>query len=91
MIKKNIKLDNEEQAIEDSFDAFLQGGSLDAAALIEAAKNTGKKVSKPVSLRLTESDFTKAHAKALEEGVAYQTLLTSVIHLYLSGMLVRKS
>ncbi|ALA24343.1 hypothetical protein AVI51_15025 [Piscirickettsia salmonis] len=90
MIKKNIKLDNEEQAIEDSFDAFLQGGSLDAVALIEAAKNTGKK-SKPVSLRLTESDFTKAHAKALEEGVAYQTLLTSVIHLYLSGMLVRKS
>ncbi|OAJ33549.1 hypothetical protein [Piscirickettsia salmonis] len=38
MIKKNIKLDKEEQAIEDSFDEFLQGESLDADSLIESEK-----------------------------------------------------
>ncbi|QNR82215.1 hypothetical protein [Piscirickettsia salmonis] len=89
MIKKNIKLDKEEQAIEDSFDEFLQGESLDATSLIESAKNMGKKT-KPISIRLTETDYSRAHARALEEGVPYQTMLSSVIHLFLMGKLVRK-
>lgn len=52
-----------------------------------AARNTFNKT-KRVNLRMTERDFNLAHAKAREEGIPYQTLLSSVIHKYLSGRLV---
>ena len=54
--------------------------------LQKAAKNTFNKT-KRVNLRLTKYDFEKAHIKAYEEGLPYQTLLSSVIHKYLSGQL----
>ena len=41
-----------------------------------------------MNLRITERDFNLAHAKAREEGIPYQTLLSSAIHKYLSGPLV---
>lgn len=39
---------------------------------------------------MTEHDFNLAHARAREEGIPYQTLLSSVIHKYLSGRLTEK-
>ncbi len=84
------KLDAEEQEI---LDAFAQGklkSSPDAQEEIEiaqqAARNTFNK-NKRVNLRLTERDFELAHVKALKEGLPYQTLLSSVIHKYLTGQL----
>jgi predicted DNA binding CopG/RHH family protein len=58
---------------------------IDAAR--RAARNTFNKTRR-VNLRMTERDFNLAHAKAREEGIPYQTLLSSVIHKYLSGRLV---
>ena len=51
-----------------------------------AAHNTFNKTRR-VNLRVTERDFNLAHARAREEGIPYQTLLSSVIHKYLSGRL----
>ena len=53
------------------------------------AKQTFNKT-KRVNLRLTEWDFSVAHSRALEEGLPYQTLLSSVIHKYLSGKFVER-
>ena len=53
----------------------------------EAARNTFNKTRR-VNLRVTERDFDLAHARAREEGIPYQTLLSSVIHKYLSGRLI---
>ena len=53
----------------------------------EAARNTFNKT-KRVNLRMTERDFNLAHSRAREEGIPYQTLLSSVIHKYLSGRLI---
>lgn len=50
------------------------------------ARNTFNKTRR-VNLRVTERDFNLAHARAREEGIPYQTLLSSVIHKYLSGRL----
>lgn len=50
------------------------------------AKQSLNKI-KRVNLRLTERDFDAAHVKAIEQGIPYQTLLSSVIHKYLSGRL----
>lgn len=54
-----------------------------------AARTTFRKTRR-VNLRVTERDFNRAHARAREEGLPYQTLLSSVIHKYLSGRLVEK-
>ncbi|MXX10731.1 MAG: antitoxin [Nitrospira sp. SB0677_bin_15] len=55
----------------------------------QAARNTFNKTRR-VNLRVTERDFSLAHARAREEGIPYQTLLSSVIHKYLSGRLIEK-
>ncbi len=55
----------------------------------EAARNTFNKTRR-VNLRVTERDFDLAHARAREEGMPYQTLLSSVIHKYLSGRLIER-
>ena len=55
----------------------------------QAARNTFNKT-KRVNLRMTERDFNLAHSRAREEGIPYQTLLSSVIHKYLSGRLTDK-
>ena len=54
-----------------------------------AARNTFNKTRR-VNLRMTERDFNLAHSRAREEGLPYQTLLSSVIHKYLSGRLTEK-
>ncbi len=85
------KLDTEEQEI---LDAFKQGklkSVPDVQEEIEiarkAARNTFNKT-KRVNLRLTERDFELAHVKALKEGLPYQTLLSSIIHKYLTEQLI---
>jgi len=45
---------------------------------------------KQVNFRINESDLEKLKAKALQEGIPYQTLLNSIIHKYVNGMLVPK-
>jgi len=53
---------------------------------IEAARNTLKK-DKRINLRLTQKDYHQIQVKAIEEGIPYQTLISSIIHKYLNGSL----
>jgi len=48
------------------------------------AKSHGIK-NRRVSLRMTEWDFVRIQEEALKEGLPYQTLLSSIIHKYLTG------
>jgi predicted DNA binding CopG/RHH family protein len=43
-----------------------------------------------VSIRLSSPDLMDIQARALEEGLPYQTLIASVLHKYVSGRLVEK-
>lgn len=89
----NDQLNSEERDILEKFER----GELRPASNVEheikqarqAARNTFNKTRR-VNLRVTERDFSLAHARAREEGIPYQTLLSSVIHKYLSGRLVEK-
>ena len=65
------------------------GAEREIEAARQAARNTFKKTRR-VNLRVTERDFDRAHARAREEGIPCQTLLSSVIHKYLSGRLVER-
>ena len=51
-----------------------------------AARNTLKK-DKRINLRLTQKDYHQIQIKAIEEGIPYQTLISSLVHKYLSGSL----
>lgn len=51
-------------------------------------KNTKRKA---INLKVLESDIEKFKAKALQEGMPYQTLINSVLHKYITGSLVDKS
>ncbi len=55
-----------------------------------AARKTLKK-DKRINLRLSEKDYHLIQIKAIEEGIPYQTFISSIIHKYLNGSLTSKS
>ncbi len=57
---------------------------------IAAARNTLKK-DKRINLRFTQKDYRQIQIKAIEEGMPYQTLISSIVHKYLNGSLAPKS
>jgi predicted DNA binding CopG/RHH family protein len=57
---------------------------------IAAARNTLKK-DKRINLRLTQKDYRQIQIKAIEEGIPYQTLISSIVHKYLNGSLAPRS
>jgi predicted DNA binding CopG/RHH family protein len=57
---------------------------------IAAARNTLKK-EKRINLRLTQKDYHQIQIKAIEEGIPYQTLISSIVHKYLNGSLTPRS
>jgi predicted DNA binding CopG/RHH family protein len=75
--------DKEEQKILDD----LEKGKLKSApnlkerkqSLQKYAKNTLNKT-KNINIRLSERDLHKLKAKAIEEGIPYQTLASSILH-----------
>jgi predicted DNA binding CopG/RHH family protein len=55
-----------------------------------AARATAIK-DKRVNIRLSSADLMDIQAKALEEGMPYQTLIASVLHKYVTGKLADRS
>ena len=55
-----------------------------------AAKSTFKK-NKRVNIRMSEMDLELLQERALIEGLPYQTLMSSVLHKYVTGRLTDKS
>ena len=90
---KKLQLDEEEQVLLQTFERgewhSVPNLKEEIEAAREAARNTFNKT-KRVNLRVSERDFNLAHSRAREEGIPYQTLLSSVIHKYLSGRLTEK-
>ena len=84
------KLTADEREILDGFERGELHSATDEVRELEdaqqAARNTFNKTRR-VNLRVTERDFDLAHSRAREEGIPYQTLLSSVIHKYLTGRL----
>ena len=56
----------------------------------QIAKATYKK-DKRVNIRISSKDLEGIQKKAIEEGIPYQTLISSVLHKYISGTLTRKA
>ena len=56
-------------------------------AKIKAAARATAIKDRRVNIRLSSGDLSDIQAKALEEGVPYQTLIASVLHKYVTGRL----
>ena len=93
MNKVKDRFDTEEREIIDQYDRGELRQVPNVEAEIEAARRAARNTfnkSRRVNLRFTERDFNLAHYRAREEGIPYQTLLSSVIHKYLSGRLIER-
>lgn len=87
MTEKNYQLDEQEQDILDTFNRgewVSTGEDLDKYK--EVAKQTFAKNHR-INFRVSEKDFRSIQISARKEGIPYQTLVSSVVHKYLSGQL----
>jgi predicted DNA binding CopG/RHH family protein len=84
------KLKQEERELAESYDRDEWQSVSDLKSESESyrkyASATFKK-DKRVNIRMSQKDLVAIQKKALEEGIPYQTLLSSVIHKYVSGRL----
>jgi len=85
---KKQTMDSEEKEILASYERDewrpVKTGRSEIAKLQKYARNTLQK-NKRINIRLAERDLVGIQTKAIEEGLPYQTLISSVLHKYLSG------
>ena len=95
MREKNIftPIDEEERDLLES----LKNGEWKEVEDSESYKIKAKKYADPtikkdkrMNIRISERDLKNLKIKALEEGLPYQTLVSMVLHKYVSGRLVEK-
>ncbi len=83
----NKKKNREDQELLDAFEAdeFKSDLTEDRRSqLAKFAKETIKK-DKRINIRISRSDLEALQRRALEEGLPYQSLVSSVLHKYVSG------
>lgn len=82
---KYFELDEEEKQLLEEFERGEWKPVKDFAKAkkeaMEVARNTLNKI-KNINIRLSEKDLQKLKAKAIEEGLPYQTLASSILHKY---------
>lgn len=86
-----LDLDKEEKELLESYERDEWQPVANQEAEMERyeayAKATFKK-DKRVNIRISSKDLESIQKRALEEGIPYQTLMSSVLHKYVSGRLV---
>src|SRR5471030_2338641 len=94
MKKHKSKLTAEEKAILTAFESdklrSIPKLQPEKKRIQNIAKSHGIK-NRRISLRMTEWDFTRIQEEALKDGLPYQSLLSSIIHKYLTGQLDYKN
>jgi predicted DNA binding CopG/RHH family protein len=88
-----IQLDAEEQQQLDDFehDALLSVATPSLLeGLRESARATGQKDQR-INIRLSSGDLQAIRTRALQAGIPYQTLISSILHQFVSGNLQERS
>lgn len=84
---KNKKLNPEDQEMLDAFESGELKSDLKddrRTQLTKVAEETIKK-DKRINIRISSRDLEALQRRALEEGLPYQSLVSSVLHKYVSG------
>ena len=89
-----MDLDREEKELLESYERgewkSVANVEAEAKRFRESAKATFRK-DKRVNIRISQKDLVKIQQKALQEGLPYQTLISSVLHKFVSGRLAEKT
>ena len=90
---KSYKLDKEEKELLDSLERgewrSIKMTKAERRHYVETAAATLKK-NQRINIRLSQADLEGIQAKAAQEGMPYQTLITSVLHKYILGRLASR-
>jgi len=90
---KKINLDDEERDILESYERGewvpVENPKKEIIKLQEYARNTLQK-DKRIIIRMSSKDLDQVQVIAEQEGIPYQTLVSSIIHKYVSGYLVER-
>lgn len=82
---KYFELDEEEKQLLEEFERGewkpVKNFAKFKREAMEAARNTLNKT-KNINIRLSQRDLQKLKAKAIREGIPYQTLAASILHKY---------
>ncbi|WP_292977502.1 CopG family antitoxin [Nitrosomonas sp.] len=83
------KLSQEEKTLLDAVESGEYESTLTKSRRkeLEAAANLTFKKDKQINIRISNRDLVAIQSKATEEGIPYQTLVSSIIHKYISGSL----
>ncbi|MFK5926582.1 MAG: hypothetical protein QM483_08135 [Desulfuromusa sp.] len=81
-------LDDYENEIEENISQFKPAGKAKQKLIEEIIDKANEK--KSISLRLKNNDLELLKRRADSEGLPYQTLLSSIVHKYVSDQLVDK-
>jgi predicted DNA binding CopG/RHH family protein len=87
-MKTKYELSEEEKIIENEIETYrsvIGEKRKKIEGIITAAKKN-----KAISLRITNYDLEKLKEKAEQEGLPYQTLITAVLHKYITNQLFEK-
>jgi len=91
MKKKNVN--NEEKDILDSYERGewrpAKNQKREIKKLQQYAQNTLQK-DKRINIRMSSKDLDRVRVIATQQGIPYQTLISSIIHKYVSGYLKEK-
>ena len=82
-------LTKEERTIENSINSLVPLSG-DKRNRVESIVARARK-NKAISLRIAEYDLEKLKEKAKNDGIPYQTLISMVLHKYITNQLVEKS
>jgi len=81
-------LDDYEKEIEENISQFKPADSVKIEQIEKIIDRANEK--KSISLRLKNNDLELLKVRADSEGLPYQTLLSSIVHKYVSDQLVDK-
>jgi predicted DNA binding CopG/RHH family protein len=92
-MKKTAKYDEEELEILQAWEAGSLKPVSDMAEQVKAhraAADATFKKDQRLNIRISSRDLKSLQARALEEGVPYQTFAASLLHKFVSGHLVNQ-
>jgi predicted DNA binding CopG/RHH family protein len=86
------ELDNEEKDFLETFEAGEWQSVKEPARLQELQSYAKAAIAKDkrITLRLSSMDLESIQTIAIEEGIPYQTLISSILHKYITGKLVEQ-
>jgi predicted DNA binding CopG/RHH family protein len=91
-VKTDHRLDHDELEILATYDAgeLVSFASKDELEKLRAAARATGTKDRRVNIRLSSADVRDIQALALREGIPYQTLISSILHKYVTGRLVER-